>query len=287
MNVEQPLQARNLTRVYRGTFFWRRVPALDRFGLSISPGMIVGLVGPNGSGKTTAIRCCLGLLRPTAGQTLLFGVDAGARPATPGRNKLGYVPESFGLCGRRTGRETLLLLGALSGIGRRELSRRIFTLSERFEISYAQDRLIAAYSKGMLRRLSIVAALLDDPLLLVLDEPFDGLDPLGSRIVRDELKRRAASGTAVLLSSHALAELEAVATHLTVLASGRILEQGPIDQVLARRDQIALVVKGLAPEALTGLERHLHEQGAELLKSAPARESLEDLFRRTIGGGDP
>jgi ABC-2 type transport system ATP-binding protein len=139
----------------------------------------------------------------------------------------------------------------------------------------------------MLRRLSIVGSLLSDPELLVLDEPFDGLDPLGSGIVREELLRRAASGAAVLLSSHALADLEAVATHLTVLASGRILEQGAIDEVLARRDQMQLVVKGLAKEAIPRLRRELSQQGAELLSSSPDRESLEDLFRRKMREGRP
>jgi len=284
MNVEKPLLARNLTRVYRGSFFRGKAPALDRFELSLSPGMIAGLVGPNGSGKTTAIRCCLGLLQPTAGQALLFGVAAGGRAP---RRPLGYAPEFCNLSRRRTGRETLRLLCALARLDRREAARRIEALLSRFELAGAADRRLAGYSKGMLRRLSIVGSLLSDPELLVLDEPFDGLDPLGSGIVRDELLRRAASGAAVLLSSHALADLEAVATHLTVLASGRILEQGAIDEVLARRDQMQLVVKGLAKEAIPRLRRELSQQGAELLSSSPDRESLEDLFRRKMREGRP
>ena len=282
MNVEKPLLARNLTRVYRGTYFRSKVPALDRFELSISPGMIVGLVGPNGSGKTTAIRCCLGLLQPTSGQALLFGVDAGSRASRP---KLGYAPEIFGLSGRRSGRETLVLLGTLSRLDRRDLARRVDALLERFEISDAADRRLAEYSKGMRRRLSIVASLLDDPQLLVLDEPFDGLDPLGNKIVREEIQRRASSGTAVLLSSHALADLEAVSTHLTVMASGRILEQGSIEEVLSRQDQTQLVVRGLTADSLSELELDLQRKGAELLSHAPSRETLEDLFRRRIAGG--
>ncbi|MFH0946693.1 MAG: ABC transporter ATP-binding protein [Planctomycetota bacterium] len=283
MNVEKPLLARHLTRSYRVAPFRGKMVALERFSADLLPGMVCGLVGPNGSGKTTAVRCCLGLLAPTAGRVELFGLPPGSRAV---RASLGYAPETYGLCSRRTGRETLELLGALSGLGGKKLANRIDGLLERFELSAAADRRLSGFSKGMVRRLSIAGSLLGDPRLLVLDEPFDGLDPLGGQIVREEIRARANRGAAILVSSHALPDLEAVATHLTILAAGATLEQGTLDGVLARRDRIEMVLQGVSENDLQRIREVVRELGGDLVSAGPARESLEDLFRRRVGGGD-
>lgn len=282
MNVDKPLLARHLTRSYRVSPFRGKMLALERFSVELRPGTVCGLVGPNGSGKTTAIRCCLGLLAPTAGQVELFGLPPGSREV---RGLLGYAPELFGLCLRRTGRETLELLGALSGLSGKDLTKRIDRLLERFDLSAAADRRLSRFSKGMTRRLSIVGSLLDDPRLLVLDEPFDGLDPLGGQIVREEIRTRAQDGAAILVSSHDLPDLEAVATHLTILAAGNTLEQGTLEGVLAQRDRVEMVVQGLPENDLARIRALVRELGGDLVSAGPARESLEDLFRRRIGGG--
>lgn len=280
MGERVALAAAGLSKVFARPPFGRRVLALDGFSVEVRPGEILGLAGPNGAGKTTALCCCLGLLAPTRGRALLFGAPAGARAA---RGQVGFSPERFDLAGKRSGRETLELLGALSGLRGRDLEARSGDLLARLDLLAAADRPLRSYSKGMARRLSIAAALLPDPPLLVLDEPFDGLDPLGAQAVREEVKRRAADGAAVVLSSHALAEVEAVATHLMVLCAGRTLIAGPADAVLALGGRCELLLDGLDAAGLEALRRLAEESGARLERVRPGRLTLEELFRRSVG----
>lgn len=279
MDDEHPLEARGLAKEYGGPLARRRVVALSGFDLRVSAGSIHGLVGPNGSGKTTAIRCLLGLLRPTRGEASLFGRP----PSTVRSRAVGYAPERFDLAGKRTGRETLLLLGRLAGLRGRALRDAVDRELERLALDRAADRALAGYSKGMVRRLSIAGSLLADPKLLVLDEPFDGLDPIGNQAVRDEVEARAAAGVAVLLSTHALADLEAVATHLTIVHAGVTLAQGTADEVLGIRGRVEVVCQGLPPEGLDRLRAAVEDCGGRVLETRAARESLVDLFRRRIG----
>lgn len=274
MKVEMPLRARDLTRVYRSPLARRRIVALDRLDFDLEPGMVLGLVGPNGSGKTTTIRCCLGLLAPSRGEVRIFGAPAGSLAA---RQRVGYAPERFELSEKRSGRETLRLLAAFGE------ADRSGELLERLELSAAADRRLGTWSKGMRRRLAIAAALLDRPRLLVMDEPFDGLDPLGNRVVRQEIQSRAEQGAAVLVSSHALSDLEAVATHLLVLSSGRTVARGSVDEVLARPDRLALEVTGADMETL---REAVKTAGGEIVSGGPSRESLEDLFLRQVDGDE-
>ncbi len=281
MNDPLPLTANGVTKVYRGPLGRGNVTALAGFDVQIEPGHVVGLVGPNGSGKTTAIRCCLGLLATTRGEVRIHGAPVG-RPAA--RRGVGYAPEHFDLAAARTGRETLLLLGRLAGIPAVGVGPRVDRVLEELDLSRAARQAIGGYSKGMVRRLSIAAALLADPTLLVLDEPFDGLDPFGNQIVREEILRRAANGSAVLLSSHALADLEAVATHLIILSRGKTLLSGAEGDVLTRRDRFEVVVDDLTTAARDELERWIASQGGTIVRARPGRESLEELFRRHVEG---
>lgn len=284
MHADQAMAVRGLEKHFRRAPWSTAVTALAGVDFAVAAGEVLGLVGPNGSGKTTAIRCALGLARPTAGRALLFGAPAAARAR---RGDIGYSPEQFELKQHRSGREVLELLLALSGVPRAERRRRAGAALEQLGLRDAADRGAAAYSKGMLRRLSIAAALQHDPRLVVLDEPFDGLDPLGSAAVRDEIASRARAGAAVLVSSHDLAELESVASHLLVLDRGRPLEHGAIGDVLTRRGRATLEVEGLDAAALDALCRFAREQGAAVAEAHPARETLEQMFRRRVRGGGP
>lgn len=242
--------------------------------------MVLGLVGPNGSGKTTAIRCALGLLTPSGGESHIFGTPAGQLSA---RRDVGFAPERFALSGKRSGLETLTLLGRLSGLSPRVAIEQGRSALQRMGIADAGSRSIGGYSKGMNRRLSIASAIQHRPRLLLLDEPFDGLDPLGCALVRDEITRAAADGVAVLVSSHALAELELVSSHLLVLNRGEVLQQGPRDQVLQKEGVTMFEVDGVDANQHARIVAEIERAGGVVRRAGPARESLEELFRRQIG----
>jgi len=278
-----PLQVSGLRKSYR-TWFGRRVDALRGIDWSIEAGQVLGLVGPNGSGKTTAIRCALGLLSPSGGVSRVFGRESGQLDA---RRGVGFAPERFVLSGKRSGIETLALLGRLSGLPPRDAHEMGRLALERMRIADAGIRPIAGYSKGMNRRLSIAAAIQHDPKLLVLDEPFDGLDPLGCALVRDEIARAASKGVAVLVSSHALSELESVSTDLLVLNRGQVLEQGSRDAVLRKDGVTAFEVDGIDADVHARIVQEIEKAGGVVRRSGPARESLEELFRRQIEDRDP
>lgn len=277
-----PLEVRGLQKSYR-TWFGRRVEALRGIDWTIHSGQVLGLVGPNGSGKTTAIRCALGLLAPSGGASRIFGQESGHIDA---RRGVGFAPERFVLSGKRSGMETLALLGRLSGLPPRDALAMGGAALDRMGIADAGMRPIAGYSKGMNRRLSIAAAIQHDPRLLVLDEPFDGLDPLGCALVRDEIARAASTGVAVLVSSHALSELESVSTDLLVLNRGRVLEQGSRDDVLRKDGVTAFEVDGIDAESHARIVLEIEKAGGVVRRSGPARESLEELFRRQIDPSD-
>lgn len=277
-----PLEVRGLKKSYR-TWFGRRVEALRGIDWTIRSSQVLGLVGPNGSGKTTAIRCALGLMMPSGGTSRIFGQESGQMDA---RREVGFAPERFVLSGKRSGIETLSLLGRLSGLPPRDAHEMAGVALDRMGIVDAGARPIAGYSKGMNRRLSIAAAIQHDPKLLVLDEPFDGLDPLGCALVRDEIDRAASRGVAVLVSSHALSELESVSTDLLVLNRGQVLEQGVRDEVLRKDGVTAFEVDGIDADSQARIVREIEKAGGVVRRSGPARESLEELFRRQIEGGD-
>lgn len=279
-----PLVARGLSREFKGSPGQGKVRALDGFSLEVTEGSVVGLVGPNGSGKTTALRLILGLLRQTAGESRLFGKDPSDRSV---KQRLGFAPETLTLSPHRTGRETLTLLGHLSGLKGGVVEERVGRELDRFELTAASGARVSTYSKGMIRRLTVASAFLMDPDLLVLDEPFDGLDPIGSDIVRDEVRRRAQDGAAVLLSSHALSELEEVATHLSVLSGGRTLIQGTSEDVLCSSGQTELLVDDIDEETLRKMKDVAGEAGAKVISVRKSRERLADLFRRRVGRKDP
>lgn len=275
------LELIHVSRTFTAPITRRRVVAVDDVSFALSAGEVLGLVGPNGSGKTTALRCALGLLRATSGAVRVFDAawSRSARAAT------GFAPERFALDGRRTGREILELIARLAGFSRFEAPARAGRALERFGLTDAADRKVAEYSKGMNRRVAIAGALLKDPRLLVLDEPFDGLDPLGNLLVRDEILARAHEGVAVLVTSHAMHDLEAVASHLVILERGRELAAGTVDSVLGAAAVTRFVIRGGDAASLQRWRESIEREGGEVLAQRPERETLEDFFRRRFGSG--
>jgi ABC-2 type transport system ATP-binding protein len=226
---EVVVEARNLSKVYRD--FWGRSKktALKPLDLDIRRGEIFGLLGPNGSGKTTTLKLLLGLIFPTSGEALMFG-----RPATDvtKNGRLGYLPEESYLYKFLDAEETLDFYGRLFGMPPAERQRRAAALIEMVGLSRDRKRQLREYSKGMTRRIGVAQALINDPELVLLDEPTSGLDPIGTREMKDliiDLKHR---GKTVIMCSHLLADVEDVCDRIAVLHQGELKELGRVDDLL-------------------------------------------------------
>ncbi len=218
----------------------RRPPvvALDGLDLSVPEGGVFGFLGPNGSGKTTTIRCLLALARPTSGACRVLGVDS-QTALTQVIGRIGSMVETPGLFPAMSGRKNLSLLGRIEGIGPAAVS----AVLDRVGLADRADDPVRNYSLGMRQRLGIAIALLKDPQLLVLDEPANGLDPAGIKEVRELLRGLGAEGRTVFVSSHLLSEVQQTCDRVAVLARGRCVAAGPVDDVLASRRSRGLVVK--------------------------------------------
>lgn len=232
-----------LRKQYRdGWLGGRRIDALRGVSLSVARGEIFGLLGPNGAGKTTLIKVLLGIVGPSAGQAHLLGRAAGSRIS---RQQVGYLPEHHRIARYHTANSALLFLGSLSGLTRREIRRRSPALLEAVGLSGWGNTSVRKYSKGMLQRLGLAQAMLHDPELLILDEPTDGVDPVGRSEMRLLLQRLKADGKTIFINSHLLQEVELVCDRVAILDHGQVLHQGPISQLTQRADaDVQLVVAG-------------------------------------------
>lgn len=215
-----------------------RTLAVDGLDLAVPAGGVYGFLGPNGSGKTTTIRCLLGLVRPTRGRMRVFGRDVpGCLPTA--MRQIGAIVESPALFPTMTGRENLRLLAAIDRIS----DRRVENALQEVGLAERAGDLVKKYSLGMRQRLALAAALLKDPALLVLDEPANGLDPAGIRQVRELLRRLGREGRTVFLSSHILSEVEQTCDAVAILHRGRCVAAGTVADVLASAGGPGLVVK--------------------------------------------
>ena len=302
MTMAIPIEAQGLRKVYRSRWRGRSVAALDGLDLRVEPGEVFGLLGPNGAGKTTTVKILLGLTHPSAGEARLFG-----RPSSDpeSRRRVGYLPEGHRFPGYLTARQTLSIFGRMSGMDRAALDRRAPALLERVRLSDWADVRVKKFSKGMTQRLGLAAALVHDPDVLLLDEPTDGVDPVGRREIRDLLQEEAARGKAILLNSHLLSEIERMCSRVAVLRAGRLAAEGSIEELTAGGSRYRLVASGVDERLLaafreTGatIERvnghfdltardvdhvnalvdRLRAGGGKLQELSPVRSSLEDVF---------
>ncbi len=248
----------------------RRRLALDRLDLAVPRGEVFGLLGQNGAGKTTAMRCLLGLVRPTAGSCRILGADS-ERDLHRVIGRVGALIETPGLTPSLSGRRNLLLLARLERMGRVEANRAL----EAVGLAERGDDAVATYSLGMRQRLGVAVALLRDPEVLILDEPANGLDPAGIAEIRHLLVGLAREGRTIVVSSHLLAEAERICDRIAVVEAGRCVAAGPIDDVLATAGAGALIVRVADPDAArdalaaTGIDS-IVTRGALRVSCAPA-----------------
>ena len=309
--METPvIEAEGLSKIYTSRFGTRNVRALDGIDLSVGPGEVFGLLGPNGAGKTTAVKILLGLTRPTGGSAHLFGIPV-ADPKS--RQRVGYLPEGHRFPGYLTARQTLSIFGRMSGMSRSDLNARIPELLARVGLSDWLNVKVKKFSKGMTQRLGLASALVHDPEVLLLDEPTDGVDPVGRREIRDLLRGEASRGRAILLNSHLLSEIELTCDRVAVLRKGRVAAQGSIADLTAQGSRYRMAVSpsdetmiaafrasGASVERRNGhlllttrdLE-HLNAlvdtaraRGGVLSELSPVRSSLEDVFVDLVRTGE-
>ena len=256
---------------------WRRpeIMAVQNLNLRVEPGEVYGLLGPNGSGKSTTLKIILGLVSPTRGQTEIFGRNS---RLVESREAVGFLPENPYFYKYLTGAETLRFFGKLCGLSRASLKRRVDELLELVGLADARDRRLGGYSKGMLQRIGLAQALINEPKLIVLDEPTAGVDPAGSREIRDlivDLKRR---GITVLFSSHLLAQVQEICDRVGILAGGVLVREGKLEELIAIENQTELVLQNASDKLLNEIETLAASSHAKLVARRRSTTTLERLF---------
>lgn len=279
MSAEPVIEIRNLTKIYRD--FWGRakVKAVNSLSLEVKKGEIFGLLGPNGSGKTTTLKMLLGLLFPTEGEIKILG-----KPAhdVSKNEKIGYLPEESYLYRFLNADETLEFYGRLFNMSAALRRERRNKLIEMVGLQHARRRQLKEYSKGMTRRIGLAQALINDPELVILDEPTSGMDPLGTREVKDLILKLRDEGKTVIMSSHLLADVQDVCDRIAILYGGELKVLGGVQDLLESKGETQLVTSKLEPAVIEEVRAVLKKHGAELKNSSSPTASLEELFLRTV-----
>jgi ABC-2 type transport system ATP-binding protein len=296
------VETRSLSKTYRSDFGRKSVQALQDLSLSVYQGEIFALLGLNGAGKSTLMKILLDLVRPTSGEVRVFGETL---KSYHWRRKVGYLPELFAVPRFMTALNVLRYLGELSGIKGNALSVRIDEMIVRVGLSEAANRQVHTFSKGMVLRLGVAQALLHQPQILFLDEPTEGLDPLGRKMVRTLLIDLANSGVTILLNSHLLSEVELVAHRVGILHKGRLRAQGKLSELLPQNQHFEVEVaenpslegpwtflqvrsgwtsEVQGSEQLQQLLAALKSRSVPVLAVKPVRTTLEDVFFNYISG---
>ncbi len=275
------LEVVELTKVFRGFWGRDRVKALDSLNLEVEQGEVFGLLGPNGSGKTTTVRIVLGLLFPTRGAVRLFGRSP--RNVSV-KQRIGYMPEESHLYSYLNAEETLDFFGRLFGLSRAERRRRTDSLIEMVGLNRARKRPIGEYSKGMARRIGLAQSLLNDPDLLILDEPTTGLDPIGAREMKDLILTLRDRGKTIFLCSHLLADVEEICDRICILYGGRQRALGSVSEMLTAEELTQIRVPRLTEEVVAQVRALIHSSvgsAAQVEVSSPTRR-LEELFLEVV-----
>jgi ABC-2 type transport system ATP-binding protein len=275
MAPETVIETRALSKVYRDFWGREKVRALKALDLEIKQGEVFGLLGPNGSGKTTTIKLLLGLLFPTEGQALIFGKDS----TDVGKNeRIGYLPEESYLYRFLNAEETLDFYGRLFDIAPDVRRQRIDDLIRMVGLDRARRRQLKEYSKGMTRRIGLAQALINEPDLILLDEPTSGLDPIGTREMKDLILRLKSEGKTVVMCSHLLADVQDVCDRIAILHQGELKELGRVDDLLTVEGVTQIRASGLSNECQEEIKQVIQRHNGELLEIAHPTTTLEELF---------
>lgn len=300
MNV---IEIENLSKTFTAAFGKKTVTALNDVTLSVEQGTIFGLLGQNGAGKTTLIKILLGIVYPTSGTCKMFGEDFTYLHL---KKKIGFLPENHKFPNYMTGKEVMTFFGKLSGLENLYLTKRIDEMLELVQMTKWSKSKIKTYSKGMMQRLGLAQAMLNDPDLLFLDEPTDGVDPIGRKEIRNVLLALKENGKTIFLNSHLLSEVELITDRVAILHKGKIIREGNVHELTSRKEEYRIVVdvelESLLEESLkekyamqkissfTYLIRvdeqrpvndfvdHLRSKGISIKEMVQEKNSLEDVF---------
>ena len=311
------IETLNLTKTYKSFFGLRNVTAVEDLSLSVEEGEVFGFLGPNGAGKTTTIKILLGILYPTSGECKLFGetfnsnsLFAPESAKSSLKSGIGYLPEGPYFPEFLTGREVLAFYGRLYGLRGSKLTERIKATLDQVGMDYAADRLMQNYSKGMRQRIGLAQALLNDPKLLVLDEPTVGLDPIARREIRDLMVTLRNAGKTLFVCSHELSEIEMICDRIGIINQGKMVKYGKLVDLILKDRAVEIDVPDLAEQTWKKVEAAgcvvrkgesgmvtirlpagtqtydvldiLKQAPTDILEVRPQKESLEDLFIRTL-----
>ena len=279
------VEIRNLVKEFKTSFRHRPLRAVDDVSIRIMPGEVYGLIGPNGSGKSTTMKALLGLVAPSSGQCSIYGRDS---LKVDSRNEVGFLPENPYFYKHLSGAETLKFYGKLCGIGGRALDDRVGELLALVDLEGARDRRLGGYSKGMLQRIGLAQALIQEPRLVILDEPTAGVDPLGSRQIRDLILKLRERGITVFLCSHLLEQVQEVCDRVGIIFRGKLVREGRLEDLIAIEDQSEIVLRDASPELLEKIRALVESTpGAMVVKTGKPRTTLERLFLREISEDAP
>ncbi|MHC4106977.1 MAG: ABC transporter ATP-binding protein [Planctomycetota bacterium] len=301
-NGDLVIDLHNVEKVYKG-----KVHALRGVETQVHRGEIFGLLGPNGAGKSTLVKIMMTVVRPTQISGTVLGRPVGHKPTL---GQVGYLPEDSRFPSYLTGRQALDFYAALAKVDRDSRKERSSHLLDTVGMKEWADKKVSSYSKGMMQRVGLAQALMNDPDLLLLDEPTDGLDPVGRRETRDLLARLRGQGKTIFLNSHLLSELEMVCDRVAILVQGKVAIQGTLDDLTAdsrryeitiagaapdwakhddsirvrpaRDGQSILIIKGAQPDPIQAILDRLRQEEHVICAVKPVRETLEDLFMRAV-----
>ncbi|HVK37616.1 MAG TPA: ABC transporter ATP-binding protein [Candidatus Kapabacteria bacterium] len=301
------IQIHGLEKIYRGSRREPSVHALKPIELEIAPGEVFGLLGPNGAGKTTLIKMLLGIVHPTSGSASILERPIGT-PSS--KERVGYLPENHRYPAYLSGGGVLRYFGKLSGIDNTELKQRMSSLLELVQMTRWRTTRMKKYSKGMMQRIGLAQALLNDPRVIFLDEPTDGVDPVGRKEIRDIIAHLRDEGRTVFLNSHLLSEVEMVCDRVAILNRGELVRIGTVRELTEAQSSYRIevaegqedrlrallgtlsietngesLVRPASLEELNGLVDRVRAEGLLIRAVTPARQTLEELFFDTITGG--
>lgn len=279
MSSEPVISIRNLSKIYRDFWGRKKVQAVKSLSLDVHEGEVFGLLGPNGSGKTTTVKMLLGLLFPTDGEISVLGQP----PTDVEKNqRIGYLPEESYLYKFLNAEETLDFYGKLFKIPAKERKERARQLIKDVGLEHARKRQLREYSKGMTRRIGLAQALINDPELVVLDEPTSGFDPMG----RDDMKKMIAKlkeqGKTVVMCSHLLGDVQQICDRISILYSGELKVMGKVEDLLKSKEQTQFVTPELDDETLAEVRAVLEKRGVDITSVSQPQATLEDLFLQTV-----